>query len=43
MLLWPVWTVFAALVPSFVLLAFAALYNASCHAHSAAGAAPDRQ
>lgn len=29
MLLWPVWTVVAALVPSFVLLALAALYNAA--------------
>ncbi len=28
MLLWPVWTVVAAMVPSFVLLAMAGLYNA---------------
>ncbi len=28
MLLWPVWTVVAAMVPSFVLLAIAGLYNA---------------
>ena len=31
MLLWPVWTVVAALVPSFVLLALAGLYNAAGH------------
>ena len=29
MLMWPVWTVVAALVPSFVLLALAGLYNAA--------------
>jgi hypothetical protein len=28
MLLWPVWTVVAALVPSFLLLALAGFYNA---------------
>ncbi len=43
MLLWPVWTVVAALVPSFVLLAVAGLYNAFCYAYSAVGAAPGGQ
>lgn len=31
MLMWPVWTVVAALVPSFVLLALAGLYNAGSY------------
>jgi TRAP-type C4-dicarboxylate transport system permease small subunit len=31
MLMWPVWTVVAALVPSFVLLAVAGLYNAGLY------------
>lgn len=31
MLMWPVWTVVAALVPSFVLLAAAGLYNAGAY------------
>lgn len=31
MLMWPVWTVVAALVPSFVLLAFAGLYNSALY------------
>lgn len=31
MLSWPVWPAVAALVPSFVLLAFAGLYNAALH------------
>ena len=31
MLMWPVWTVVAALVPSFVLLAIAGLYNAASY------------
>ncbi len=34
MLLWPVWTVVAALVPSFVLLSAAGLYNACSYAVS---------
>ena len=35
MLLWPVWTVVATLVPSFVLLAMAGLYNALAYAGAA--------
>lgn len=35
MLLWPVWTVVAALVPSFALLALAGLYNALAYAGAA--------
>jgi TRAP-type C4-dicarboxylate transport system permease small subunit len=31
MLMWPVWTVVAALVPSFLLLAIAGLYNAAIY------------
>jgi TRAP-type C4-dicarboxylate transport system permease small subunit len=38
MLLWPVWTVVAALVPSFVLLAVAALCNALAYASAARSA-----
>ncbi len=39
MLLWPMWTVVAALVPSFALLAVAGLYNACSCAFSFDGAA----
>ncbi len=39
MLLWPVWTVVAALVPSFVLLAAAGLCNAVAYARAAQGRA----
>ncbi len=39
MLMWPVWTVVAALVPSFVLRAAAGLYNACAYARSCAMAA----
>lgn len=35
MLMWPVWTVVAALVPSFVLLSIAGLYNAGIYAAAA--------
>lgn len=38
MLLWPVWTVVAALVPSFALLAVAGLYNALAYAGAARSA-----
>lgn len=39
MLLWPVWTVVAALVPSFALLAVAALANTLAYANAARGRA----
>jgi len=38
MLLWPVWTVVAALVPSFVLLALAGFYNAALYVRAAGSA-----
>ena len=37
-LAWPVWVVVAALVPSFILLAVAGLYNAALHWQAAASA-----
>lgn len=37
MLMWPVWTVVAALVPSFVLLALAGLYNAGIYLAASGG------
>lgn len=37
LLLWPVWTVVAAMVPSFALLAVAGLYNAGLYWHAASG------
>ena len=37
LLLWPVWTVVAAMVPSFALLAIAGLYNAGLYWHAASG------
>lgn len=35
LLLWPVWTVVAAMVPSFALLALAGIYNAGLYWHAA--------
>jgi TRAP-type C4-dicarboxylate transport system permease small subunit len=39
MLLWPVWTIVAALVPSFFLLAFAGFYNAAIYWRAGGSAA----
>ncbi len=43
LLLWPVWTVVAAMVPSFVLLALAGLYNAGLYWSAASTAGMDGQ
>ena len=39
MLLWPVWTIVAALVPSFLLLAIAGFYNAASYWRASGSAA----
>jgi hypothetical protein len=39
MLLWPVWTIVAALVPSFLLLAIAGFYNAAVYWRASGSAA----
>ena len=41
LLLWPVWTVVAAMVPSFALLALAGLYNAAHYWNAASHAQPN--